>query len=79
MIIAVCDCVQCAVRGVWHFNSCSLRGVRSSVWQYARQYAVVRQCAAVWSSATVYGSAHGCLRQCTRMCAAVDLLVRGGV
>jgi hypothetical protein len=43
MLIAVRKCVQCAM----HFNSCSVRGVCSSVWQCERLCAAAQQCAAV--------------------------------
>ena len=43
--------------------------------QYVAMRAAVRQCGSVrrCGSAAVDGSAHGCLQQCTRMCAAVHL------
>jgi hypothetical protein len=43
MLIAVCD--RSTVCGVWSFNSYSVRGVRSSVWQCARQCAAAQLCA----------------------------------
>jgi hypothetical protein len=82
--------VQCAICGVWHYNSCSTAVFSSaggSAWQCLRQCAAVRQCAcaAVHSCLAVRKCA--AVRQCmavrtdvcgsARMCAAVHLAVCG--
>jgi hypothetical protein len=64
ILIAVCNCVRCAVCGTLIHGVCTV---------CAAVCGSVRLC----GSAAVYGSAHGCLRQCTRMCAAVHLPVCG--
>jgi hypothetical protein len=57
--------VRRAVCSVRHFNSCSVRGVRSSV----RQCGSVRQCAAVCGIVRLPGS----VRQCVAVCGSVWL------
>jgi hypothetical protein len=75
MLNAICDCVQCAVCGVRHFNSCSVRqcaqqsvAVRTAVCGFPAVWQCAAVRAAVCRSAAVCGSAHGCVRQCVDVC-----------
>jgi hypothetical protein len=62
MVIAVCDCVRCAVCGV-RLSGIRIHAVCGSVRQSARLCSAVRQCAAVRTAVC------GCLA--VRHCAAV--------
>jgi hypothetical protein len=72
MLIAVCNCVRCAVCGMRHFNSCS---VSRCVQQCLAVCAGVQQCCSVPQCVVVPQCCS--VRQCARMSAAMHAHVCG--
>jgi hypothetical protein len=72
MVIAVCDCVRCALYGV-RLSGIQIHAVCGSVRQSARLYPAVRQCEAVCALVCGSAGAHAVVCGCPalRQCAAV--------